>query len=329
MYFDGNKLLTYNSLFNMVVGNRGGGKTYWSKNWSIKGFLKDGSQFVYIRRYDTEFDQGKKEKFFDDIREKYPDHEFTVKGYTAYIDKKEAGFFIPLSKAKIMKSVSFPKVDKVIFDEFILDKGLYHYLKDEVVCFLELYETIARTRDNVRVFFLSNAVTITNPYFLYWGIKPNVNKEIQRVHDDILICMSNDEGFIKEKMRTRFGRLIKGTKYGDYAIQNKFLRDDDTFIGKKSGKSTFYYSLLYNGKKYGVWRDYSVGKYFVSYDTDPSSKLLFTITLDDHTPNTMLLKGRKSRILTDFTEQYKIGNVIFEDMNIKNVCYEIIRLFLM
>ena len=32
------------------------------------------------------------------------------------------------------------------------------------------------------------------------------------------------------KENTEFGKLIEGTKYSEYSIENKFLLDDETFI---------------------------------------------------------------------------------------------------
>lgn len=49
---------------------------------------------------------------------------------------------MPLSIANILKSSSYENVDTILFDEFIIDKGTYHYLQDEVTAMLELIETI-------------------------------------------------------------------------------------------------------------------------------------------------------------------------------------------
>ena len=54
MYWDIGKPLSYNALFNFIVGARGTGKTYGFKQWAIKDFLKTGAQFVYVRRYKQE-----------------------------------------------------------------------------------------------------------------------------------------------------------------------------------------------------------------------------------------------------------------------------------
>ena len=125
MYWDISKPLSYNALFNFIVGNRGGGKTYGFKKYAIQKFLKTGKQFVYIRRYKDELKNCK--KFFDDIVGEFPEIEFKVHNHVAYIDGKEAGYFIVLSTAKIQKSTAFPDVETICYDEFILDKGTQHY----------------------------------------------------------------------------------------------------------------------------------------------------------------------------------------------------------
>ena len=326
MFYDGNLTLTHNCLFNFIIGNRGGGKTYWSKKWAIKDFLKTGKQFVYVRRYDTEFNH--KDSFFADIKEEFPNHDMVVKGYKLYIDKKECGQFLALSKAKIEKSNSFPNVNKIIFDEFILDKGCYHYLADEVTNFLDLYETVARSRDDVRVFFLSNAITVTNPYFLYFKINIEGISNIKKFNGDMLVELVQNKEFIEMKKNTRFGKLINDTQYGKYAIDNNFLRDSRTFLERKNGQAKFHFILKYKGLTYGVWLDYQGGKYFVSNNIDESCKLVYSLTMEDHEPNTMLLKGSQSRFLKTFFKNYQMGNVYFENMNIKNNMYEIFRLAL-
>lgn len=54
MYWDINKSLSYNALFNFIIGARGVGKSYGAKKLAIQNFLKKGKQFVYVRRYKEE-----------------------------------------------------------------------------------------------------------------------------------------------------------------------------------------------------------------------------------------------------------------------------------
>ena len=324
MFWNIQKTLSYNALFNFIVGNRGGGKTYGAKEFVINRFLKHQEQFVYIRRYKKEFSKVK--TFFADIEEAFPDERLEVKGMNFYINGKVAGFAIPLSTSKIEKSTAYPDVTTIIFDEFILDKGTYHYLPDEVTHFLECYETIARSRNNCRVFFLSNAITVTNPYFLYFNIKLPYNSNIS-CKNDILIELVQNEDFIKMKKNTRFGKLIQGTEYADYSIDNNFLRDKKTFIEKKSGHCQFLFTFIYNSLQLGVWANYKEGKMFVSNDVDPHYTRAFALTKADHTPNTLLISSlKKSYAFRTFLENYKLGNIYYENMNIKNTVYEIVKL---
>ena len=69
-FYDYNRIKSYNALFNFILSPRGNGKTYGAKKFVIKRFLKYGEQFIYVRRYKTEFKKLK--LFFDDIRNEFP-----------------------------------------------------------------------------------------------------------------------------------------------------------------------------------------------------------------------------------------------------------------
>lgn len=323
MWYNGYNTLTYNCLFNFILGNRGCGKTYWSKTWAIKDFLKNGNQFIYLRRYKEELKKNK--IFFNDILDDFKDVDFKVKNRDYYINDKIAGTALSLSTAKIEKSTSFPKVNKIIFDEFILDKGTYYYLPDEVINFLELYETVSRMRD-VKVFFLSNAITIMNPYFSYFEIKLPYNSNIKH-ENDILIELVNNPDFIEAKEQTRFGKLIKNTKYGNYAINNQFLRDDNTFIEKKSSKSQYRFTIFYNDVYYGAWFDFQNGTMYLSYDYDKLTKNIYCVTKTDHSVNTYLIKSAKQNYhINSLLKAYEHGYLRFENIKIKGAFMEIIKL---
>lgn len=252
MWWNPHKVLSHNCLYNFIVGNRGAGKTYGFKLWAIKSFLKNGKQFIYLRRYKTEFKDFK--NFFHDViaNNEFPDVEFEVKGLTLYINKKIAGYGVALSTAMTKKSTAYPEVDKICFDEFVIDSqgGLIRYLSNEVESFLEFYETVARLRENCRVLFLSNAVSIVNPYFLYWNLRPHPKRQFTKVGHMLIEFVKNEE-FVEAKYQTKFGQIIKDTKYGKYAVENEFLKDNMNFIEKKTGDAKFDFSIDYNGNTYG------------------------------------------------------------------------------
>ena len=63
IYYDITNTITYDALYYFIIGERGVGKTYSAKKFCIRRFLKTGEQFVYLRRYKTDLEKGKK-KFF-------------------------------------------------------------------------------------------------------------------------------------------------------------------------------------------------------------------------------------------------------------------------
>lgn len=329
MWYDKAQLLSHNKILNMVLSNRGGGKTFHFTRWGIDDFKKTGAQCVWVRRYQTEVDAMLENgKFFDAVREYYPEDELKIEGNTGLINGEVAFYFVALSKSRQLKSNNYPFVNKIIFDEFIIDKGKVTYLKSEVEVFLDLYETVARMRDNVRAVLLANSITIVNPYFLFWNIKPNVNKRFT-VKGQVCVELFTDADYIAQKKKTRFGQLVDGTRYGNYAIDNKWLLDNDTFIEPKTPEADFMLGLKYNGVMYGFWVDYRVGLIFMNKQYDPSSLSLYSLTRDDHEPNTLLIKsmnesGRLRRIVYAFQNSL----LRFEDMQVKNQFYEFIGYFI-
>ena len=347
IFWDIGKTLTHNMLVNVIVGNRGGGKSWGSKKRAIDNFIKRKEQFGYIRRYKDDLKRPM-EQFFKDIEQEYPDHEFKVEGEKFFIrlkpaNEKEkwtendvAGYGFQLSTAANKKSISYPNVTLLIFDEFLIEKGNQRYIPNEPEKLLNLYETVARPgtgHPRVVLFMLANAISITNPYFLYWSLRMPQNQDKNGKYiwkhptRPILVEDVRNQAFIDKKRNTEFGKLVEGTNYAEYSIGNKFLLDSDAFIERKSSKARYYFTFIYKDNKFGVWVDMSEGKMWVSEDIDPSYILVYALTLKDHKPNTMLLKtkGRSGHFKT-FIENYKMGNVYFENMNIKNMCYEVIQM---
>lgn len=317
IYWDISRSLSYNTLFNFVVGSRGTGKTYGFKMYAIRKFLEDGSQFVYLRRRASEL-KGIK-NYFNDIKDEFPDNELMVKGDTFLIDGEIAGWSIPLSTSYKLKSTAYPKVDKICYDEFIAPGSGGHKgsLKDEVVLFLELYETIARMRDNVRVWFLSNATTITNPYFRYFGMYVPVNSDFKRFKDDILLEVFINDAFVEAKESTRFGKLIKDTEYGEYSIRNEFFRDNNTFVAKMPSKCVQDFVIMWRGVKYGVFRHPNTSMMYFSNKFNPTDSRLLSFTTEDHQENTFLMQsnGFHVRVIRKLFEH---NMVRFESINLKN-----------
>lgn len=325
MYYDYSKILTYNAFLNLLIGERGVGKTYGASKLVVKQAIKNGYEFAYIRRYKTELKKSVP-KFFKALIEnnEFPDHTLYTKGDTFYLDDVPIGYAMTLSTAQSLKGTNFSKVKFIIFDEFIIEKGQQHYLPNEVENFLGLVETIARMRD-VKIFMLANAVSSVNPYFLFFDISLPYNNDIKTFKDGLILVqyMKNEE-YRKAKRESNFGKLVSGTEYESYAIENQFRLDNKNFIEKKTGTSKCSFSFKYKDNIYGVWFDYNIGKIFVSQDYN--SKLCFSCTLEDHSPNTMFYSVAKEyNSWRTFLKNYKLGNVYFENNKIKLICQDLIK----
>ena len=326
MYYSRNDLLSYNALFNFVVGERGTGKTYQFKDWSISDFLKNKNQFVYVRRYKTEFkDIG---NFFDDMIIKYPDHTFKINHGKFYIDDEVAGFYIALSTAITKKSVAYPNVNKIGFDEFILEKSTIHYLPNEVNAFLGLYETIARDRNNVRCLFMANSVTLINPYFLFFDLQVSKTKRFWTFkNNDLVVELTDLQEFKEHKKQTRFAKLIDGTDFSKYAIDGDFVGDNYEFIENKTPNSYYCFTLVYKGDTIGVWCDSKRGLMFISTKVDNNYPLKYSITTNDHKPNMLILSNKYSKDkIKIISKMYEYGCLRYESLKLKNIMFEIFRL---
>lgn len=296
IYYNNHKLISYNGLFNFIIGERGVGKTFGFKEFCTDQFLKDGSQFIYIRRYKTELEKsmmkGKVPCFYEALKnlDKYKNIELNNTGNNILINKKLAGVAISLTTALILKSVEFTKVKYIIFDEFMILKGsTYRYLPNEVTQFLELYETVSRLKD-VKVFFLGNAISTTNPYFNYFNIHLPYNSNFATYKNGLIVVeYIKNIAYRETKKKSRFGKLIDGTEYAEYAIDNIMYEDTKAFLKKKSNNVRYLFTIHLKEKFYGCWIDDENNEIFISKDYNPTSKNIYAMTKDDLIPNSILL----------------------------------------
>ena len=316
--------MSFPFLLAFVLGERGCGKSYGSKKLMVKRFLKTGEQFVYLRRYKTELDTALA-TFWDDINynNEFPEHKLKViksKLLTTFTcDGKICGYAVPLSTSNILKSTAFPKVSLIVFDEFLLDSssGSYRYLKGEFNMVMDVIETVGRLRD-IQVIFLGNAISQVNPYFANLNLSLPYNSEFKTFKDGLIVVnYIRNEEYRKAKKESKFGKLIDGTMYGKYAIDNEFLRDNNEFIAKRPSDSRFYCVLVINGLHVGVWYS-NDGYLYLSEKYEPNTHYKFACDYDDHSESTIFLNARENMFLKLCVRFYKQGLLRFENIKVKN-----------
>lgn len=333
-YYNYDSLLSYNATYNFLVGGRGLGKTYGAKKKVIRDYLKDGSQFVYLRRYKTELATARN-TFFADIESEFPGCDFRVKDGQAQVapvetrdDKKRVwgvmGFFISLSTAQNQKSVAFPKVTKIIFDEFIIETGAMHYLPDESTIFNNFYSTIDRWQDKTKVLFLANSVSIMNPYFIAYEIRPDEKSEFVKKADGFLLAHFPDAAnFASSVFVTKFGKFIKDTDYADYAVGNVFSDNTEAMLGGKDSKARYLFTLEASHGSFSVWMNMFDGEYFVQSKL-PKVQDIFTLIpskMDTH----KTLMTFSDRPLAYMRTAFRQGKVSFDKPSTRNTFADIFK----
>lgn len=325
-WYNPNRLLSYNALMSIVLSPRGNGKSFSAKEKIIKNFEKDESQAVYVRRTRVEIDEVKG-TYWNDIKMKYPNHDYKIEGDIGFIDGKEVVHFIALSTSSNKKSASYPLVKLIVFDEYILTKTTYNrYLKNEVNLLLDLYETIARTRDNVRLLIMGNAVSYVNPLFTFFDIVPNPNKRFQTFKNG-LICleMFSDEGFKNNKIKSKFGQLIDGTVYGDYVVENKPLEDTEDFL-RERGSDRYKYICTFKTEDFeiAVWDNLTMGGLYCDELVDGLRRNKFAVQISDLSEGYLYLK----KIKPEYDCIYRVlkananGTLFYSTQEVKKIMQE-------
>ena len=333
IFYNPTPVLSHNSLFNFVLGARGVGKTYAFKKYCIEQAVRQGKQFIYLRRYKTELKQNALNTFFNDLNIPNKD-KYSVKNNVFYYKDKVIGMALPLSTYISNKSVVLNKVCNIIYDEFIIDKGSYHYLAHEVETFLEFYFTIARFDNNgnmrnVRVFFLANAMSSTNPYFVYWNIKCNSGEYgIKRINEQVIVEVNENKAYTDAISKTNAYKIIDGTDYVKYAFNSEFLRDNYNLVEKMPPTTKYLATFIYEAEELGIYIDYKNCIIYVSEKSNPEHPNRYALTLEAQNVDSKYIKKMKRQpVIETFMNMFNGGRVRFSSLRIKDVCYNIANLF--
>lgn len=325
LYYNPNKISSYDRILNFVIGARGTGKTYGWKKKAISRFLKDGSQFIYLKRYKTDI-KGV-EQFFDSVAQEFDGVTFGVHGRELKINGELAGWVMSLSSWQSIKSREFPNVKLIIYDEFLLEKSSKQiYMENEPQALLNFMDTVIRNRDNATVVCLSNAVSIVNPYFIYFGLIPQIDRRFN-AYESIVVEIPDSKDFAEERIKTKFGKLINGTDYGKFALGNEFINDSSVFIEKRSKESKYMFSIIYKGMTMGVWVDGYNGVMYLANEHDPDSKNVFALSKDDLDESSTLLLGgwKKNYMISRMVNAFLNGWLRFDNQVLRNVGYDMFK----
>lgn len=164
----------------LLLGERSNGKSYAVKNLCIEQAYQHERWFVYLRRYDLDCKDSQCEPYFGDVpvstitkglydcitvfRKKIYMSNHTEDGT---IKRGQCiGVCMALTNYEHYKSLTYDKVDQVIYEEFITDRT---YLPDEPRKLQNLMSTIFRHRKG-KCYLIGNKISRICPYFTEWQL---------------------------------------------------------------------------------------------------------------------------------------------------------------
>lgn len=187
-FYSLDKILERKAVYNLIIGERSNGKTYAVLKYSIEQYFKTGGQIAILRRWKEDIVGKRASGIFQALITngevaRLSDGEFEGIHYWSgrfYLCNYEEdgrpiwnegdllGYAFALSDGEHNKSISFPEVETIFFDEFLTKKL---HLQDEFVTFMNTVSTIIRQRTNVKIFMCGNTVNTYSPYFKEMGLK--------------------------------------------------------------------------------------------------------------------------------------------------------------
>lgn len=327
-------------------GGRGIGKTYNTRLTSMDQFsipveeLCHGDpklvekaidagevhRFVYMRRRDKEI-QLERRKMFSrypyDIRKNWK----VTKGNIITYKGMEAGYMIDLDHVR-GAGIDFANVNSIINDEFISHKsGANAYLQNEYQIFQGAIDSIIRYDNNTRVFCMSNAVSVYNPYFLNEGYMPTGQKMWTNPERHVAVewCETSKE-LIGAREKSWFADWTRGTEYGDFSLYNKSLRDNDNFIRKKGRYCVLRAIWSIDGRLYGIWYDKYSTDLFFSENVGNKDAPIYDMTTIDKAQGTMSRRAfLKSYAGTNLVDRLDKGHVFFESQIAKQAFFSVMK----
>lgn len=333
------KLLSYGKVQNFSIGSRSIGKSTGIAIFLLKEFIEKGHMFVYVRRTKDETDLTAPAYFDNAVNilmdKGYKIQEFVYKGGEYFLNGKLCGFAIPLSLQQKYKSGNYSKVWWILYDEFMVAPGSgARYIggstnaSAEVDAMASLFQTIDRGigkafRNETRIFFVGNAGTFFNPFFVAYGIDRMLRPDTKYLapKNEIFVVELTSETEATKDIKESNGYKMSTERTKAYAYDNKFADlGSEVFIVKDPpGRHTMLVNIIYDGNTYGVYSYPDAGYLYICHKPC-DGKPTIAITTDDHAPNYLMIKTWHGHPITQLIKQmYDLGSIRFSDFKCKMV----------
>ena len=223
----------------VLLGERSNGKSYASKNLVLQECFENDKKFIYLRRYDLDVKDSLCVNYFNDC----PTESITNKDYSCIdvyrkqiylsnIDEngkvkrdKVIGYCHALSASEHYKSLAFPDVDYIIYEEMVSAANRYIY--NETQALLQYVSTIFRNHKG-KVILIGNTISRLCPYYNDF----NLNIEREKLGSVSKRVFHNDNGddtrmsiYLTDSLNFNsgmfFGLAAKNITKGSYEVQEQ------------------------------------------------------------------------------------------------------------
>lgn len=337
-FYNPTKLISTGKPYLFSLGVRSSGK---STGWLIhllKEYMKNGKQFIYLRRDKEELEATAENAFTNAIviynnyyrgrEQEYPQIEsFEYRKQTYTINGQVAGYGMSLSTQQKAKSLPLSDVWWILYDEFLVSKAGGRYLggKDNIFkeceALMSLFITVDRGidrpfRNELRVICIGNNETYMSPIFMRLGIDKYLTRETKFLNP-------KSEGWAVEQ--TFEVKALEHSKQSNaYLLSSDYNKAysfdggifDEKFIGRPEGKLYPMFNFKYNDYEYGVAQS-EFGEIYVS--AKPYNvRTNLALTGPDHSPNYQLAKEwRSSYFMQALREGITAGKIYYETQKAK------------
>lgn len=264
-----------NADYIFLVGARNNGKSYSVKSRCLQdayNSIKNGvceKQLGYIRRFTMDCKDSICEKYFADM----PIQELTNNEYTHISIYRKEIFFAVFENDKIVrkikigdcfalgaaehyKSLMYPKLFNLIYEEVVSESGKYLYHESDKL--LHLISTLFRDRTG-KVYLIGNQLTPICPYYNDWNLnidkldfgQSNIIRIREGSEETVIVVHKTEPLDYNDKMF--FGRIKKNIVGGEY------ITDIYPIIDKSIRHFNILYTMVmqYDNFKYTLYFFYN------------------------------------------------------------------------
>lgn len=280
----------------MSVSIRNVGKTYtFFKN--LRKQLDDGYNVAisrydrielavtisdFLRYYEDRDENGELVRHYKRI--KPPMDEMPIQIYE--FDNGARAYFFSIKDSPNLKGMEITNLNRWFIDEFVPIAYKFQTRKyKEFDFFVELYHTVLRSNENLKIMMSANCKTWENPYFMGWEIPKFKSGNILKINrEGLRLAIENVEpskamaqAFVDGELK--MGKTMDRVKE---ELEN-YASDPDSFIEVCENAQDTGYQIKIKGKVYGLY--YKKGmNYIVNEKFNPNKNgyLLTPMEYDDN-----------------------------------------------